>query len=1103
MPASDIAAWLRELGLERYEPTFRANDIDADVLPELGEADLEKLGVSLGHRKKLLRAIAALAAGDGGPSGPSPAMSPEAAPEIEGERRQVAVMFADLTGYTELSRQLDAEEVHTLLERFFERVDGIVDQFGGSVDKHIGDCVMAVFGAPIAHGNDAERAARAALAIHDAIPGLSAQLGRTLEVHIGLAAGQVVASRSGSAAHREYTVTGDSVNLASRLTDAAPSGAILLSEVVRRMLPPIFACEQAGRLSVKGLAEPVGAFRLIGMGRAAAERPPFVGRRAELAQFQGVLGACREAGTGQAVVVRGEAGIGKTRVVEEFQAVAEDAGFACQVGLVLDFGAGIGQDAIRTLVRSLLGLSVSSAPTAAQAAAERALSDGLVASEQRVYLNDLLDLPQPTALRALYDAMDNATRNRGKRATVTSLVRSFSERQPLLLVIEDVHWADWPTLEHLAALTETVAGCPALLVMTSRIEGDPLDRAWRSSTAGSPLLTIDLGPLRPQEATALAGAYLDATADFAQRCIERAAGNPLFLEQLLRHAEQNSAAGVPGSVQSLVQARMDQLDPRDKQALQAASVFGQRCALEALRHLIDDPDYDCAPLIRRFLIRPVGDDFLFAHALIRDAVYESLLRARRRALHLRAADWYGQRDAVLRAEHLERAEDPEAARAFSEAAQAEAALLRYERALRMAERGLALARTIDERLGLTMLQAEYLREVGRAKDSIAAFREALDLAADDMLKCRAWIGVAAGVRLLGGDTEGMQALDEAEPLARRHQADRELARICYYRGCLLFAAGEVDACVGQHEQARDAAVRAGDPEWEAWTLSGLGDAHYARGRMRLALEHFRRCRTLCHQHGFGRAEVGSTQMIGVTRRYLNEFREAIGDLRAAASTAAKVGNTRTEMVALTVLGEVLIDHGELESAYAALEKALAIADALGNPRFRIYGLYELGRAFWYDEERRGEAEPVLAEALALSRQTGMTFLGPRVLAAMAVVTDSGRERRAALDEGDAIVRAGCLAHVGLWFYRDAIEASLDAADWGGVERYADALEAFTRPEPLPWSDFFIARGRVLVAIGRGRRDENTRLELERLCGEARRLELVMVLPALEQASARL
>ena len=408
------------------------------------------------------------------------------------------------------------------------------------------------------------------------------------------------------------------MNLASRLTDAAAAGIILIADAVRHMLPPGFTFDEAGTLAVKGLAEPVRAWRLVGIADAAAERPPFVGRRAELAQFQGVLDACRESGAGQTVVVRGEAGIGKTRVVEEFQALAEAVGFACHVGLVLDFGAGLGQDAIRTLVRSLLGLTASTAPAAAQAAAERALSDGLLANEQRVYLNDLLDLPQPTALRALYDAMDNATRNRGKRATVASLVRRLSERQPLLLVVEDVHWADRLTLEHLA--TPHRDG--------RRLPGAPgHDLAYRGRSSGPRVALEHRGqPLddhrsrpaaRCSEATALAGAYLDATADFAKRCIERAAGNPLFLEQLLRHAEQSTAGrraglgaepgpGAHGPAATRTTSRPCRLPPS----------FGQRFALEALRHLLDDPDYDCAPLVRalpsstgrrRFPVRPRPD----------------------------------------------------------------------------------------------------------------------------------------------------------------------------------------------------------------------------------------------------------------------------------------------------------------------------------------------------------------------------------------------------------------------------------------------------------------------------------------------------------------
>jgi tetratricopeptide (TPR) repeat protein len=533
--------------------------------------------------------------------------------------------------------------------------------------------------------------------------------------------------------------------------------------------------------------------------------------------------------------------------------------------------------------------------------------------------------------------------------------------------------------------------------------------------------------------------------------------------------------------------------------VQAASVFGQQFSLAGLRHLIGDPGYAYGARIAHFLARPRGESSLFAHRLIRDAVYDSLLRSRRRELHRAAADWYAGRDAVRRAEHLERAEAPMAPSAYGEAAEAEAAALRYESALRMAERGLALARTTEERRDLTMLRAEYLRELGRARESIAAFREVIGLATDELVRCRAWIGVAAGVRLLGGHPEGMAALDEAEPLARRHHADGELARIGYYRGCLLFTTGDVGGCLEQHEQARQAAVRAGDPEWEAWALSGLGDAHYGRGRMRLALEHFRDCRALCHRHGLGRAEVGSIHMIGVTRRYLNEFREAIDDLRAATTVAASVGNRRTEMVALNILGEVLVDHGDLDGAYAALGKGLAIADAFGNRRLRAYFLCQLGRALRHDDRRRDQAEPILAEALALSRETGVTFIGPRVLAAKALVTASGPARREALAEGEAILRSGCLAHNALWFYRDAIEASLNAGEWAVAERHAAALEAYTRPEPLPWAELFIARGRALAAHGRGRRDGTTVQEFRRLRDEADRIGLLAALPSLDRA----
>jgi class 3 adenylate cyclase len=424
----DIASWLRSLGLEQYEQAFRDNAVDADVLPTLTDEHLKELGLSLGHRVKLLNAIAASRA-----IVASRAATETALPSVmQGERRQVTVLFADLAGYTALSNELDAEEVHVLLGYFFECVDQTIEEHQGHIDKHIGDCVMAVFGAPIAYGNDSERAVRAALAIRDAMPALSARVGRPISVHIGVAGGQVLASGIGSITHREYTVTGDTVNLASRLTAAAASGEILISESVQRALADRLDCVGADALAVKGFVEPVRAWRLRGVRPSSpGERPPLVGRGSDLRRFTAALAACRETGRGQAIYIRGEAGIGKTRLVEEFRRVAgEEMGFTCHAALVLDFGAGTGQGAIRVLVRSLLDLDVACDASAVQAAADRASAEGLVTFEEAVFLNDLLDLPQPHELRTLYDAMDNEARNEGRRRTVGELVELASRAAP-------------------------------------------------------------------------------------------------------------------------------------------------------------------------------------------------------------------------------------------------------------------------------------------------------------------------------------------------------------------------------------------------------------------------------------------------------------------------------------------------------------------------------------------------------------------------------------------------------------------------------------------------------------------------------------------------
>jgi class 3 adenylate cyclase len=526
-----LSAWLRNLGLGQYEQAFRDNAIGLDVLLQLTTEDLKEIGVvPVGHRRKLLDAIAALRASA------SPAFDDAREARIRsaspadtvGERRQVTVLFADLAGYTALGHQLDAEEVHALLEQYFDCADSAIQRHGGHIARHIGDCVMAVFGAPVAHDNDAERAARAALAIQAAIPEVSAHVGRPVGVHIGIAGGQVVASRTGSASYSEYTVTGNAANLASRLTDAAEAGEILVSDETRGALAERFDYVDAGALDIKGFTEPVRAWRLRGLRPVVREQRPFVGRRTELRLLEAALAACRQTRRGRAMYVRGEAGIGKTRLIEEIQRTATEAGFACHAALVLDFGEGVGRDVIRALARSLVGVEVTSDTEPVRTAAAAALSSDVVASDDAVFLNDLLHLPQPPELRPIYEAMDTGARSQGRQRVMVRILDRTSRQRPRLLVVEDLHWADQPVLMHLTKLATAVAQYPVVLIITSRIEGDPLDEAWRSEATGTPLTTIDLGPLPSDDARALAEALIAANKGFAERCVERAAGNPLF-----------------------------------------------------------------------------------------------------------------------------------------------------------------------------------------------------------------------------------------------------------------------------------------------------------------------------------------------------------------------------------------------------------------------------------------------------------------------------------------------------------------------------------------------------------------------------------------------
>ena len=1091
----DIGAWLEGLGFEQYARSFAENNVDFSVLTQLTDADLKELGVtSLGHRKRLLAAIAAL--------GAAPAIAAPLARARASERRQVTILFVDLCGFSALAQSLDPEELRDLVGRFTELVDGIVVDYGGTVDKHIGDAVMALFGAPKAHDDDPFRAARAALDIHVALARFGESAGRSLQAHAGIASGEVIAGAIGRADAQDYTVLGDSVNLAARLVAAAAPGQTLISEGVYREIAARTVCAGLGEMLFKGADGPVRVWRLDSLSGepSAASRSPFVGRAAELEQFKGILRACLVRRGGQIVYVRGEAGIGKTRLVGEMRRVAEAQGFRIHRSLVLDFGMGKGQDPIRAIVRSLLELPVGADADQRRAAAERTVAAGVVAADRMMFLCDLLDLPQGGEWLALYDAMDNAARNHGKRALVGALTEDACRRNPVMIIVEDVHWADPRVMDHLAAIASAVANGPGLLAMTSRAEGDPLDAAWRASCRSTPFATIDLGPLRQDEARSLAGGFIDATERVALLCIERAGGNPLFLEQLLRNAEEGSEDSVPASIQSLVLARMDRLAPRDRQAFQAASVIGQRFELPLLRRLMGVSDYVCDGLVSHALVLPEGEGFLFAHALIREGAYSSLLKARRCELHGIAAEWFAPHDPVLHAQHLDRAEAAQAPRAYFEASTAQRAAHHTESALHLAERGLKIARDDQDRHALICLKGELLRDLGDIAASITTFRGAVATATDEVNLCRAQLGLAEGLRVSEGLAEALELIDAAQATAEPHDLVPELARIHHLRGNILFPLGKIDGCRQEHERGLVYARRSGSPEAEARALGGLADAAYAQGRMRTAFQHFSRCVELSREHGFGRIEVANRSMVGFSRVYLNEPRAAHEDGTAAARAAALVNERRAEMVGEIMCTFACYELGEYDAMSGYLERTMRLAQQLGARRFEAQCL-EMRARVLLDTGRRVEAVALLREAVAVCREVGMQFSGPKALAALGRAVDNRTECDHLLVEGEELLRGGAVGHNHLWFYRDAIEAMLAAGDAAGALRYVAALEQYTLAEPLPWSKLFIARGRAIAGVLQGRADEAVQRDLARVRAALLAAELRAFLPPVDTALA--
>jgi tetratricopeptide (TPR) repeat protein len=486
------------------------------------------------------------------------------------------------------------------------------------------------------------------------------------------------------------------------------------------------------------------------------------------------------------------------------------------------------------------------------------------------------------------------------------------------------------------------------------------------------------------------------------------------------------------------------------------------------------------------------------HALLRDGAYASLLKSRRRELHQRAAAWYATRDPGLHAEHLALADSPDAAAAFRDAAQGEARRYRYAEAQVLAERGLACASTPAERHALAMLLGETLREQGRNADALEAFAQALAHSGSEAEAASAQYQKATVHRLLAQVDAAWAALDAAEPMALQRGATRWRSDIHYLRGNLCFARGDVAACMREHQQALALALDCGDALAEAQALSGLGDAHYAAGRMHSALSAFERCVAACERAGALRFAVMNRAMVGWCCTWHGRTEDGLRELRAAGDAAVALSHRNAEAMVAESVGLVLSWMGDAQ-ALPMLRRAVKLSHDVGMKRFEMISLVGLAGAL-----RRAGARD---EALAVAREAwhlclevqGQAFGGALAQIEIAACTADALESEAALRRAEDLLDQGAVAHCHLAGLPEAMRLRRAQGRHDSVLRQADRLERYVHDEPNLWATHHAAAARALVRAAQTPDDATLRAELQRLLAQAQAARLVQSAQELQQA----
>jgi class 3 adenylate cyclase/tetratricopeptide (TPR) repeat protein len=903
---------------------------------------------------------------------------------LEGERKLVTVLFADLKGSMELFADRDPEEARTLLDPVLEHMMEGVHRYEGTVNQVMGDGIMALFGAPLAHEDHAVRACYAALRMQESVKRYAAEVHRTagvpLHIRVGVNSGEVVVRSIGSDLHMDYTAVGQTTNLAARLEQMAMPGSILISPETQNLAEGFVVVKPLGERPVKGLERPIDVFEVVGAGsarsrlQAAAARglTRFVGRNAELEQLRQALERAG-AGHGQITAVVGEPGVGKSRLFWEFTHSRHTQGWLLIDSSSVSYGRATAFLPLIDLLRAYFQIEVGDEArkirekvTGKLLSLDRALEPSLPA------LLWLLDVPSDDSQ---WQRLEPPQRRQQTLEGIKRLLLRESQVQPLVLVFEDLHWIDAETQALLDSLAESLPSARLLLLVNYRPE---YQHAWGSKTY---YRQLRIDPLAPESAEELLGSLLgnDAVLQPLKRLlIDRTEGNPFFLEESVHTlVETNVLVGergayrlttaiptlqIPATAQAILAARIDRLAPEDKRLLQAASVIGKDVPFTLLQAVAEGSEEQ----LRRGLANLQAAEFLyearlfpdleytFKHALTHDVAYGSLLQERRRSLHRQIVESIERLHPDRRGEHVERL----AYHAFRGEAWSKAVTYLQQAGAK------AFARSANRE------SATYLEQALDCLDNLPEDGETLAQAIDLRVELR------HALWPLGENRRILDHLQKAETLAETLGDQRRLVRVLSVMGYSFWMLGDSDRVVLANARALEIATSLGDFALEVGANLALGIAYYSLGAYDRATGPLNRnMGSLQGERMYGRfGTAGVTSVLSIMvlawcHAELGSFAEGI----ARGEEALRIAHARDDNLSLMFadlgVGQLYLVQGDLARAVPTLERGLATCRTWDFPSWLPWFASRVGAAYAL-AGRITEGLPLLEQAVEQAASMG-------------------------------------------------------------------------------------------------------------------------------------